>query len=151
MSSHHGEARELSGDVLSKVARAREGERGRRRKKGNSEGGWLMRIESWGRFSVYVARIRNFGAPNHIQYHWVRLSTHTHTPPRTGARARTHIDKSGASFGEKKNGYVFSICNSVTPRSRRGAHAMYPTRNSPKVCPGSIKNTDCPRGRAPSK
>lgn len=35
---------------------------GERRGK-EEEGGWLMRIESWGRFSVYVARIRNFGAP----------------------------------------------------------------------------------------
>lgn len=50
------------------------------------EGGWLMRIESWGRFSVYVARIRNFGAPNHIQYLGLRLSTHTHTYIHTGER-----------------------------------------------------------------
>lgn len=99
--------------MCSKVARAggfesgggrEEGGEGARgggggRKKGNSEGGWLMRIESWGRFSVYVARIRNFGAPNHIQYLRVRLNT----PPR--ARASARIDKSGASPGEKMATY----------------------------------------------
>lgn len=63
--------------------RLRGNDRGSRGMKGEydrgGEGGWLMRIESWGRFSVYVARIRNFGAPNHIQYFGLRLSTHRHT------------------------------------------------------------------------
>jgi len=73
------------GDVHEKVAGKRSEEEGKREERTTEgEGGWLMRIESWGRFSVYVARIRNFGALNHIQYLELRLSararaTHTHT------------------------------------------------------------------------
>lgn len=74
------------GDVHEEVSGKRSREEGneRRERWEGGEGGWLMRIESWGRFSVYVARIRNFGASNHIQYLGLRLSTHTHvyTPPR---------------------------------------------------------------------
>lgn len=83
----------------------------------------LMRIESWGRFSVYVACIWNFGAPNHIQYPGLRLSAHVrNTDERTG--------RIGARL-EEKNGYVFSICN-FAARDLGGAYAMYQTGKFPK-------------------
>lgn len=77
--------------MCSKVSGREEGGRGGRGKE--EEGGWLMRIESWGRFSVYVARIRNFGAPeptsNITPFSLPSLSGGGGETPRLGAHVYT--------------------------------------------------------------
>jgi hypothetical protein len=64
-----------------------------------------MRIESWGRFSVYVARIRNFGEPHPIARGFVLA----HMYARARARACTRgacTEQTRARRG-RKNGYVW--------------------------------------------
>lgn len=99
------------------------------------EGGWLMRIESWGRFSVYVARIRNFDAPNHIQYFGLRLSTHVylHTTANVQAGARQGSEKKMDTY------FRFAILWLVISTAHMRCIKL---ENPPKVSPESIKNTD---------
>jgi len=95
--------------MCSKVAGGSGGREGERRGK-EEEGGWLMRIESWGRFSVYVARIRNFGAPeptsNIPPFFPLSRSARTHRH----VCVDTHRHEDGASrFGEKKWIRIFDL------------------------------------------
>lgn len=124
--------------------RLRGNDRGRRGRKGEydgGEGGWLMRIESWGRFSVYVARIRNFGAPNHIQYFELRLSTHTHTHRHTHIYIPVNIQAGTRQGSEKKMDtyFRFAILRLVISTAHMRCIKL---ENPPKVPPESIKNTD---------
>lgn len=97
-----------------------------------------MRIESWGRFSVYVARIRNFVGPiPHPIPRRALLSAHTYA---CAARARAREP----SLPEGKNGIrIFDLQFRGLVVSRRAR--MYQTRDATGAFLTGIKNA-VPRG-----
>lgn len=110
-----------------------EEERNERRGTTRAREDGLMRIESWGRFSVYVARIRNFGTPNHIQYLGLRLSAHVHTSANVQAGSEQGSEKKMDTY------FRFAILWLVISAAHMRCIKL---ENSPKVPPERIKNTD---------